>query len=300
MKYFTKEVKIALVAVAGIVVLFFGLQYLKGLSVFSSDKNYYACFDDVEGLSASSPVYASGYRVGVVKKIMYDYNNPDRIVAILGLHSELVLPKGSRAEIASDLLGNVKLELRFGKNPMDAMEPGDTLEGGLKVSMASKAAEMVPQLQAMLPKLDSILTSINTLLADPALASMLHNVDQMTAHLSTTSRELSQLSASLNREMPQMLSTTNSVLANTEGVTRKLNEIDVAATMQKVDATLSNVQQMTAALNSKEGTLGLLMHDPSLYYNLNATMKDADQLMIDLKAHPKRYVHFSIFGKKDK
>lgn len=300
MNFFTKEIKIALVAIAGIVVLFFGLQYLKGLSVFSSDNNFYASFENVNGLSASSPIYANGYRVGVVKTIDYDYKHPDKIVAVLGLNKDLVVPRGTRAEIASDLLGNVQLELAFGQNPLDKLTPGDTLVGALKESMAGKAAEMVPQLQAMLPKLDSILTSINTLLADQSLTNTLHNVDQMSGHLNNTSRELSQLTATLNQQMPQVISSANGVLANTEGLTKKLNDIDVAATMQKVDATLSNVQQMTAALNSKEGTLGLLMHDASLYRNLNSTMQNADQLMIDLKAHPKRYVHFSIFGKKDK
>ena len=90
------------------------------------------------------------------------------------------------------------------------------------------------------------------------------------------------------------------VLTNTEGFTQQLNSIDVAATMNKVNQTLTNVQQMTDALNSKEGTLGLLMHDPQLYNNLNATMSDADKLMIDFREHPKRYIHFSVFGKKDK
>jgi phospholipid/cholesterol/gamma-HCH transport system substrate-binding protein len=90
------------------------------------------------------------------------------------------------------------------------------------------------------------------------------------------------------------------VLDNTGELTGKLNQIDVAATMAKVDATLQNVQQMTEALNSKKGSLGLLMNDPTLYNNLNATMRSADSLLIDLRAHPKRYVHFSVFGKKDK
>jgi phospholipid/cholesterol/gamma-HCH transport system substrate-binding protein len=300
MKFLTNEVKIALVAIAGIVILFFGLQFLKGLTMFSSDNNYYARFADVSGLSASSPVYANGYKVGVVEGINYDYRNPENIVAVIGLDSKLNLPKGTTAEISSDLLGNVKLELKFGPNPVDFIGKGDTIIGGTQQGLMAKAGNMIPQVEKMLPKLDSILVSLNTLLADPAIKNSLHNVDQITSNLTTTTHELNQLSASLNRQMPQMLTKADGVLTNTEGLTRQLGDLDFAATMNKVDATLANVQQMTAALNSKEGTLGLLMRDPSLYMNLSNTMRDADSLMIDLKAHPKRYIHFSVFGKKDK
>ncbi len=300
MKFWTNEVKIAVVAIVGIVLLFFGLQYLKGLTMFSTDDHYYARFNDVTGMSSASPIYANGYKVGVVESIEYDYADPQNIIAVISIDPKLNLPKGTEAEISSDLLGNVKLELKLGPNPVDLLERGDTIKGSIQRGMMGKAADMVPQIEKMLPKLDSILYSVNQLLSDPALANALHNVDGITANLNATSRDLQQLTASLNRQMPVMMAKADGVLENTEGLTKKLNDIDVAATMSKVDKTLANVQQMTDALNSKEGTLGLLMHDPGLYQNLNATMGDADKLLIDLKEHPKRYVHFSIFGKKDK
>lgn len=300
MKWFTNEVKIALVAIAGIVVLFFGMKFLKGLKMLSSDNTYYALFGDVSGLSASSPVYANGYKVGVVERIDYDYAHPDKIVAKIGLDSKLSLSRGTRAEICSDLLGNVKLELRFGPNPIDLLQKGDTIMGSTALGLTDRVAGIMPQVEQMVPKLDSILASVNALLADPAIRNSLGNIETITATLTTTTSELNKLSAALNKQVPQMMAKADGVLTNTEGLTRQLNNLDIAQTMQKVDNTMANMEQATATLNSREGTLGLLMHDPGLYRSLTATMNSADSLLVDLKLRPKRYVHFSLFGKKNK
>jgi phospholipid/cholesterol/gamma-HCH transport system substrate-binding protein len=284
----------------GVVILFFGMQFLKGLSIFSGGNTYVVKFNDVTGLSASSPIYVNGVKVGTVKSLDYDYARPDNILAVIGLDEELNLPQGTTAEIASDLLGNVRLELKLGTVGGSLIAVGDTIYGQMQSGLMGKAAGMVPQIEQMLPKLDSILASINSLLADPAIGNSLHNVENITAGLTTTSQELSRLTASLNRQLPGLMSKADGVMANTDTLTRNLSMLDFASTMTKVDQTLRNVEQMTARLNSNDGTLGLLMRDQGLYNNLNATMMHADSLMIDLKSHPKRYVHFSIFGKKDK
>ena len=299
MKFLTNEVKIALVAIVGIVVLFFGLQYLKGLTLLGSDNRYYAVFNNVSGLSASSPVYANGYKVGVVEAIVYDYANPEKIVAVLGLDNQLNVSRGTRAEIASDLLGKVQLELCFGENPVDLLQPGDTISGGMQSGLMSKAGAMVPQIERMLPKLDSILSSINTLLADPTLSHSLKNVEDITGNLTTTTAQLNTLTQTLNRQLPGMLTSANGLLANTEELSKQFSSIDLEGTMGKVNQTLANVEHLTETLNSKDGTLGLLLHDATLYTNLSNTMADADSLMVDFKAHPKRYIHFSVFGKKE-
>lgn len=296
----TKEIQIALVAIIALVVLYLGLNFLKGLSLFSSNSTYYLAFEDVSGMSPSSPVYANGYKVGVVEGIVYDYSRPNHIVAKIGVDKNMRIPVGSHAELASDLLGNIKVNLVLSDNPLKFIGQKDTIPGIVEMGMMAKAAEMIPAIEKMMPKLDSILVSLNTLLGDPALRNTLHNVDGMTANLNQTSADLRRLSASLGHNVPMMMVKADSVLGNTQKLTANLSAVDVAEMTAKVNQTLANVEEMTRKLNSNEGTLGLLMRDASLYNNLSATAADADSLLRDLEAHPKRYVHFSVFGKKDK
>ena len=300
MKYFTKEVKIALVAIAGVVVLFFGMNFLKGLNIFSSEDNYYVQFSDITGLSSSSPVYADGFKVGVVKDIIYDYSHTEGSKVLIGVDKQLRIPQGSSAEIVSDMLGNVKVNLLLANNPREKVAPGGLIKGMINDGAMGKLQDMVPAVEKMLPKLDSIMTSLNAILADPAIRQSLHNVQTITDNLTTSTAQLNTLMAGLNKNVPGMMAKANNVLDNTDTLTANLAAVDVASTMRQVDQTIANVQQLTAKLNSKEGSLGLLMNDTQLYDNLNSTMRNADSLVIDLRQHPKRYVHFSVFGRKDK
>lgn len=300
MKYFTKEVKIAIVAIVGLVVLFLGMNFLKGLDLFSSESKYYISFKDISGLSSSCPIYADGYQVGVVRNIQYDYGQTKDIIVEASINKDMRIPKGSSAEIVSDLMGNVKVNLLLANNMRERINPGETIVGGINDGAMGQMKDLIPIVQKMLPKLDSILCSVNTLLQDSAIANSLHNVETVTGNLTTSTRQLNTLLGTLNRRVPGLLAKADNVMDNTEVITGKLAKVDVDGTMQKVNTTLQNVQEFTHQLNNNQGSLGLLMRDPNLYYDLNATVKSADSLLIDLKAHPKRYVHFSIFGKKDK
>lgn len=307
MKFFTKEVKIALVAIVGIVILFLGLHFLKGMPIFSNDDVYYATFDNINGLSASNPIYADGYQVGNVKSIQYNYSERGKVIVEFQVDNGLRIPKGSTAEIESDLMGNIKMNLLMANNPRERVEPGDTIVGGLNAGIMGSVQSLMPAIEQMLPKIDSILSSVNALLADPSIARSLHNVEQISSNLTTTTQGLNQMVAQVNGRLPGMMNKADyalgkagSTLNNTDKFTANLATVDIAGTMAKVDQTLANVQSVTDKLNGKEGTVGLLMNDPGLYNNLNSTMRSADSLLIDLKSHPKRYVHFSLFGKKDK
>lgn len=300
MKFFNKEVKIALVAVCGLVILFFGMNYLKGLNLFESDSKYYISFTDISGLASSSPIYADGYQVGVVKSINYDYNKRGGIVVEASIDEQLRIPKGSSAEIVSDMLGNIKVNLLLANNPRERIMPGETIQGGINDGALGQMKGMIPTVMQILPKIDSILTTVNTLLANPAIARSLQNTETVTGELTVTTKRLNNIVAHLEKSVPGMLNNTDSLLYNANTLAKNVNKIDVAGTMARVDETLDNMERFTEQLNNTTGTLGKLMHDPTLYDNLNNTMRSADSLLIDLKAHPKRYVHFSLFGRKDK
>ncbi|MCI6862513.1 MAG: MlaD family protein [Prevotella sp.] len=299
-KIFTKEVKIALVAIVALVLLFFGLNFLKGLTLFSSSATYNMSFKDLKGLSESTAIYADGYKVGTVTSIEYDYENAGNVLVKCDIDPQLRIPKGSQAEIESDLMGNIKVNLLLANNPKEKIEPGGLIMGIDGKGMMAQFQEVLPTVMAIVPKLDSIVTSVNTILANPSIVNILRNAEDMTANLKVTTSELNSLAMQLNRSVPGMMQHANATLQNTETLTGNLARVDVDATMKKIDSTLDNLEQMSKALNNREGTLGLLMYDKGVYNNLNSTMRHADSLMIDLKAHPKRYVHFSVFGKKDK
>lgn len=300
MKALTKEVKIALVTIVGVVILFFGMNFLKGLNLFSSTDDYFIEFKDISGLSSSSPIYADGYQVGTVKDVIYDYTNTNPTKVVVAIDKAMRIPEGSSAEIVSDMMGNVKVNLLLANNPRSRIMPGQTIRGDVNNGVMGQLSAMIPAVEAMLPKLDSILASVNALLADPALAQTLHNVETVTQNLTTSSAELNKLMATMNHGVPTMMTKANRVLDNADVLTANLASLDLASTKQQVDNTIASVQQLTNRLNSNDGTLGLLMNDPSLYNNLTSTMRDADSLLVNLRQHPKRYVHFSLFGKKDK
>lgn len=296
----TKEIKIALVAIVGILIMYFGINFLKGMNLFSTNNAYYMTFDDIQGLGASTPIYADGYKVGTVDGMEYDYKENGPIKVKVDIIKDLRIPQGSKAEIVKDLMGNLQVNLLLANNPRERVEPGGVIPGAVNGGMMDKAANLIPVVEKMLPKLDSILTSVNALLAEPALAASLHNVETITSNLTVSTRELNTLMAGLNKQVPGMIGKANGVLDNTNRLTANLASLDVQGTLNKVNQTLESAHQFTEKLNSNQGSLGLLMNDTKLYDNLTSTMSHADSLVIDLKAHPKRYVHFSVFGRKDK
>ncbi len=297
MKYWTKEVKIGVTGIVAIALLVFGINFLKGINLLKSGSGYYVEFEDIAGLVNSSPVYANGFSVGIVRNIDYDYEHSEKIVVEIDLDADMKLPKGTTAELETEILGTVKMNLILPKKNVGWCAVGDTIQGSVNAGMMGVAANLVPKIETMLPKLDSILGSLNSLLADQALTNTLHNTEQITANLQITTKELNTL---LKNDLPAITGNLNTVTANFAEISTNLKDIDYAATIAKVNATLDGVKQFTESLQNPNGTVGMLLNDKSLYNNLTLTTHNAASLLEDVQAHPKRYVHFSIFGRKDK
>ena len=297
MKYITKEVRIGIAGIIALCVLIYGINWLKGIHMFKPTNYFYVKFHNINGLTKSSPVFADGFRVGIVRDIFYDYTNPGNVVVEVELDTELRIPKGSSAELVSELMGGVRMNILLANNPREKYAVGDTIPGKLNNGMMESVAQLMPKVQEMLPKLDSILISLNNILGDKSIPATLHSMETTTANLAVVS---SQMKGLMSKDIPQLTGKLNTIGDNFIAISGNLKEIDYAATFKKIDETLANVKILTEKLNSKDNTLGLLFNDPSLYNNLNATTENAASLLEDLKAHPKRYVHFSLFGKKDK
>lgn len=293
-----KEFTIGIAAIAALLILFIGINYLKGINMFKSESYYYVDYTNVNGLALSSPVYTNGFKVGLVRDIQYNFNKPGHIIVGIEMDDNIKIPQGSKAELVTEMLGTVKMNLIMNYNEEKIIAPGDTIEGYANNGIMAKAEEeLLPQMEKMMPKLDSILSSLNKILADPALGNTIKNAEKLTASLSQTSNHLEKL---MSNDIPTLTSNVTMITEDLKVISGNLKGIDYAETFNKIDQTLKNVYALTDKLNNKDNTIGLLLNDPELYNNLNATSANAASLLKDLQEHPKRYVHFSLFGKKDK
>ena len=290
MKYITKEVRIGIAGIIALCILVYGINYLKGINMFKPSSYFYVKFQNVNGLAKSSPVFADGVRVGIVRDIYYDYNQAENVIVEVELDTELRIPKGSSAELVSELMGGVRMNILLANNPREKYAVGDTIPGKLNNGMMESVAALMPQIEQMLPKLDSIMISLNNILNNQSIPATLHSVEKTAANLEVASGQLKVL---MGRDIPQLTGKLNTIGDNFITISGNLKEIDYAATFKEIEQTLANVKMVTEKLNSKDNTVGLLLNDPQFYNNLNATTANAASLLEDLKEHPKRYVHFS-------
>ncbi len=292
-----REFKIGVTGIAALVILFFGLKFLKGIKLFNNTDSYYISFPDAKALSKSSTVYADGFNIGIVSNVLYDYNNPGNVVVEISVNNNVKIPHGTVAALDEAMLGGCTLNLTMGPNPADRYMPGDTIVGSSANGLMGSVAAVMPQVEKVLAHVDSLILTLNTLANNPNLPQIMQNAELITENLNQSSIQLNSL---LHKDVPALTTNLNKVGENAVTLTENLNQLNLQNTLDKVNQTVDNVQAMTDKINQPDNNIGLLLNDTMLYSNLNTTVNSATYLLKDLQANPHRYVHFSLIGKKAK
>ena len=289
-----KELMVGLLGIAAIAIIYMLINFFKGVSIFNEGDRYYAKFSDIGEIVKSSPVYINGYKVGNVSDISYDFSNTGEVFVEMSLDKRLHIPGGSYAMIVNKTLGSSTINLVV-SNKKGTVQPGDTIPGRLNAGAMHEAGNMIPLISSLIPKVDSVLVSLNNVLSNPAINGSINNIEQLTAKLNTTTAQLNSL---LAEEIPQAAGKLLEIEDDLLQVSSQLSEVDYDRMLGSLEVSLRNIEQITAALNNGEGTAGMLLKDSTLYNRLNATCEAATLLLEDLRENPKKYVHFSVFGRK--
>lgn len=291
---FSREAKIGVAVAIAIGMLYFGLNFLKGVNIFQPTTYFYAQYERVDGIVPTTPVMINGYQVGHVSQINFDYTKEAPITLQITVDNKLVVPQGTIAEVYdTGLMGDKAIQLKLGRSNT-LLQPGDTLRTSVQNGLMTAVTNaLVEPIKAMMPQLDSTIKTINHTLSGERVQSLLTNAEAAIANFKA-------ISANLKKELPTTMSNVNNITANLSEVSDELKAAQLDSTLLKVDATIANLENITNQLKSNENTLGALLNDKELYQNLDSTVQSANALLIDLKENPKRYVHFSVFGSKEK
>ena len=290
---FSKEATIGVVSIISLVLLYIGVNYLKGINLFRPANHYYVACSNVKDVTISSPVFVEGFKVGLVRSISYDYSTTGKILVEISLEESMRINKGSYISLEKTLLSGGELHIHLNKYVDEYLKSGDTIEGrSPEDMMASVQEKMLPQIIDLLPKLDSILYSLQILVSHPALSQSLDHIEKTTASLEISSRRLNQL---LGNDVPVIASNLKTTTDNFAALSEEMKNLNLKGGIQSLNLTIDNLGQTTMKLNAKDNSLGLLLNDTLLYNNLNETVVNASNLLIDLKQNPKRYVRFSLF-----
>jgi phospholipid/cholesterol/gamma-HCH transport system substrate-binding protein len=314
MKKISNEVKVGATALATILVFIWLYSFLKGKDLFSSTNHYYAVYNTINGLAESSPVEINGYKVGVVQSIDFVNDGSGRLIIKMSVEKGFDIPEKTIAEITTaTLIAGMKIRLVFGDG-QGVYNNGDTIPGKLAESIIAKfESELVPikeKVTDMINVLDSVLTGINDIMND----DFRKNLKGSMTNLNNTTKNIDEILGSKEAELRSMLSDLSkfsrmlsensgklgSTINNMKTVSDTLAATDLYSIVMNLKATLERTSELIDGMNKGKGTAGQMFTNDSLYFNMNNSVVSLDSLLKDLKANPKRYVHFSLFGKKNK
>lgn len=311
----TNETKVGVLAAVAIAILIIGYSFLKGNDVFSRDNEFYAKYDRVDGLAISKPVLVNGYQIGRVSDLTLQPSG--QILAQFKIDPEYAIPKNTIARLEStDLLGGKAIVFELGTGN-DFAKDGDTLNANIQKNLTDQIEPIQKKAEQIIARMDSVLTSVNSTLSpefqrnfDRSFASIARTLETLERTTKTVDGlvntqslkiagilgNLESISANFKNNNAKI----TSVMNNFEKVSDDVAKANFAQTITEANKAVADLQSVINKVNSGTGTLSQLINDEAMYNNLNNASANLDKLMIDLKANPKRYVSFSVFGgKKD-
>jgi len=312
MKKISNEVKVGVTALLTIVIFIWLYNFLKGKDLLNSTAYYYTVYDKVGGLAESSPVEVNGYKVGIVQSVKFIDAVSGKLLVSFSVDKNFKLPLNTIAEIVPvSLLGGMKVQFVYGNGPGFYSE-GDTIPGRLPESIIDKMEnELLPvkdKISNLVIVLDSVIGSINDIMD----ADFRKDISGTIANLNSTTESLDKIIGSKEKELKATLDNINvftkmlsdnsadlgKTLNNFKSISDTLAASDIYSSVYNLKTSLEKAALMMDNMNNGKGTAGKLLTNDSLYTNLSNSLESLNGLLLDMKANPKRYVHFSIFGKK--
>jgi phospholipid/cholesterol/gamma-HCH transport system substrate-binding protein len=318
----TKEFKIGIVVVCAIAAFVWGINFLKGSNLFSHKYYLYAVYPKIDNLIPANPLLLNGFKIGQITEITLMQNGKNSKVLVKFILTEDVqIPKKSIARaVSSDLLGTKAVEVIFSDNP-EFVKNGDTLvaetEQGFKEALDKRIAPIQAKAESLINSIDSAMTLVNLMLnarTRENIEKSFESVRRAILSLEQTAYKLDELIGSEKAKMSSILTNLNSItgnlarneqkinsiLANVSSMTDSLAKANLKMAVEDADKSLKELNTLLAGINKGQGTLGKLAKNDSLYVNLNKSAEDLDKLLADLRLNPGRYVHISVFGRKEK
>lgn len=304
MKY-TREIKVGVLAIICVFLLFYGFNFLKGVNIFSPTNSYHGVYTNLHGLEEQASVFILGHKVGQVDRLHYDFTKDSAFTVDISIRKDIVLPEGTSLALSADgLLGGMALELLFPEDATEKLQQQALIAHGATLPtvylpgiVENLQNELIAKIANAVEQVDTLVAQLNGQLEGDHLKSTLANVDRISGDLTDVSGDLRRI---MNTQVPGIVNNADTAIANLNTVIADIKAADLKATVARVDTAIGGVNAVIADVRAQKGTLGQLIYNKSLYNHVDATVISADSLLTDIKAHPKRYVHFSVFGKKDK
>lgn len=304
----TREVKTAVLVIVSLILIVFLFNYLKGQNLLDSTRKVYVIYDNVEGLASSSPVTINGHTIGKVQEIDFADDGSGKIKVLLTIEDDFMFSKNSKAELYdTGLIGGKGISIIPAFDDAENVVSGDVLQGSVKPGLMDMVGNTLTPLQdkigAVLMTADSLLSNLNDVFDEPTKRNLKSGISQLEttiASFKNTSISINELIANNKEKLDNTLANVEDVSSNLSSITDSIANANLTKTINDLQATVSNFDKLLSSIESGEGSIGKLLKDEGLYNNLEGATKQLEQLLQDMKLNPKRYVHFSIFGRKAK